>query len=620
VSAEATDTRYVVVAPGEGQVVLTVVGADGTVLESRTLTGSGGTERSRTDHAPGAATDVDLTAAVRELERDGVRWTWADTALTYPPLLAAGVRVARCHDLRLARRILRNAAWLAGTPFARAAHDAWDDPAPVPGTTDGLFDSAALSPVRGPALDPVHELQRQLEVLRPAPSDPSTAPSSAPPQVPSQVPDDRRGRLRLLVAAESAGALVAAEMAFCGLPWRADVHDALLTTILGPRPVEGYRPAMLEAKLDEVRAALGTTDVNPDSPADLLRALRRAGLPVTSTRSWELKELDHPAVAPLLEYKKLARLWTANGWHWLDAWVRDGRFRPVYVVGGVVTGRWASDGGGALQLPHQVRDAVRADDGWSFVVADAAQLEPRILAAMSGDPAMARAGRAADMYEGIVATGAVETREHAKYGMLGAMYGGTQGVSGQVLPQLQRAFPRALGVVEQAAATGQRGGRVTTWLGRTSPPPGAQRSAAQGLASDPDADTAATDRARAQARSWGRFTRNFVVQGTAAEWALCWMALLRGRLRELGGEAALTGSPHLVFFLHDEVIVHTPAALADDVAEAVVACAVEAGRLLFGEPDAVEFRLSVARVTSYAQAKQPSQDGDAATRDQGVEG
>ena len=39
--------------------------------------------------------------------------------------------------------------------------------------------------------------------------------------------------------------------------------------------------------------------------------------------------------------------------------------------------------------------------------------------------------------------------------------------------------------------------------------------------------------------------------------------------------------PHLVFFLHDEVVVHTPAALADTVAEEATAAAVTAGGLLF---------------------------------------
>src|SRR5690606_24285843 len=105
-------------------------------------------------------------------------------------------------------------------------------------------------------------------------------------------------------------------------------------------------------------------------------------------------------VEPLLAYKKLARLLSANGWTWLETWVVDGRFRPDYVPGGVVTGRWATNGGGALQLPHQIRGAVVADPGWKLVVADASQLEPRILAALAGDTAMTAAGAAGDLYAG----------------------------------------------------------------------------------------------------------------------------------------------------------------------------------------------------------------------------
>src|SRR5690606_19988157 len=120
-------------------------------------------------------------------------------------------------------------------------------------------------------------------------------------------------------------------------------------------------------------------------------------------------EHDHPVIAPLLAYKKLMRLHTANGWAWLREWVADGRFRPVYVPGGVVTGRWASSGGGALQLPRQLRPAVRADPGWVLVVADVAQLEPRMLAAMSADTALADASRGRDLYAGIVDGGVVDT-------------------------------------------------------------------------------------------------------------------------------------------------------------------------------------------------------------------
>ena len=277
-----------------------------------------------------------------------------------------------------------------------------------------------------------------------------------------------------------------------------------------------------------------------------------------STRTWEIKALEHPVREPLLAYKKLSRLLSANGWAWMEAWVHDGRFRPDYVPGGVVTGRWATSGGGALQLPASIRSAVRADPGWKLVVADAAQLEPRVLAAMSGDGAMAAAGRHADLYQGVVDAGIVETRSEAKYAMLGAIYGATTGPSAVLMPRLTRAYPRAVALVEAGARAGERGDVVSTWLGRTSPRPDAAWQAELAAASAEGAGADDVRAARRRGRDWGRFTRNFLVQGTAAEWALCWMASLRRRL------LAVDGRPHLVFFLHDEVMVHSPADVADD--------------------------------------------------------
>jgi len=57
-----------------------------------------------------------------------------------------------------------------------------------------------------------------------------------------------------------------------------------------------------------------------------------------------------------------------------------------------------------------------------------------------------------------------------------------------------------------------------------------------------------------------------------------------------------------VFFLHDEVMVHSPTAAADEVAAAVRDAAAEAGRLLFGDSP-VDFALEVSVVDSYDQAK-----------------
>ncbi|RBY97649.1 bifunctional 3'-5' exonuclease/DNA polymerase [Blastococcus sp. TF02-8] len=518
-----------------------------------------------------------LAGFVRRHEAGPVRWIWDDTTRWYPQLLAQGVRVARCTDLRLAHAILRRTPFADQRLLTGEETAGWDALQPVTGTDPALF------PLADPAdlLDPAAEDARQQAVLAASPE---------------------RRRLELLLAAESSGALVAAEMTHAGLPWRTDVHERLLTELLGPRPVAGHRPAQLERLASQIRGALGAPALNPDSPADVLRALQAAGLPVEDTRSWTLAQLEHPVVPPLLEYKKLARLLTANGWSWLDTWVRDGRFRSWFLPGGVVTGRWASNGGGALSVPVQIRPAAVADEGWRLVVADVAQLEPRVLAAVSGDLAMAEAARARDLYQGMVDAGTVATRAEAKVGILGAMYGGTRGESGRMMPRLTRRYPQAIALVEEAARAGERGEVVRTVLGRGSPVPGGERLVDLGEPPEPGGSRQEDDRRR---RAWGRFTRNFVVQGTAAEWALCWLADLRNRLWRLGeeqlGEGRLEERPHLVFFLHDEVLVHTPEHLADRVADEVRSAAAAAGRLLFGGFP-VDFPLDVAVVRSWADA------------------
>lgn len=522
-------------------------------------------------------TEPDLVEAVRS--RPGVgRWVWRSTAEVYPRLLAAGVRVDRCYDIEDAELLLLGHEGRLGEP--RSATAAWarlrnapvppDPPsrAAVPGSQTPLFEPQ-------PAPLPLEAL---LEVYAG--------------QLGRHDAAEHPGRMRLLTAAESAGMLVAAEMHRAGLPWRADVHREVLHELLGERYAGGGEPRRLAELADEVSAAFGRR-VRPDLPADVVKAFAGAGIRVRSTRRWELAGIDHPAVDPLIRYKRLYRIWTAHGWGWLQDWVRDGRFRPEYQPGGTVSGRWTTNGGGALQIPKVIRRAVVADEGWRLVVADADQMEPRVLAAISRDRGLMEvAGHDGDLYTALSDRAFSGDRAHAKLALLGAIYGQTSGDGMKNLAALRRRFPRAVAYVDEAAKAGEEGRRVRTWLGRTSP--GAEESGSDeaGIPQEDDEERGRPSSSDARAR--GRFTRNFVVQGSAADWALLMLAALR---RSTAGMRA-----ELVFFQHDEVIVHCPLEETEAVTRAIREAGALAGRIAFGDTP-VRFPFTVAVVERYADAK-----------------
>ncbi|MEW2634762.1 bifunctional 3'-5' exonuclease/DNA polymerase [Streptomyces sp. NPDC048389] len=530
--------------------------------------------------------EPDLVEAVRSRPDVG-RWVWRSTAEVCPRLLAAGVRVERCYDIEVAELLLLGHEGRLGEPRSAAA--AWarlrnapvppDPPARAaePGSQSSLFEPQPVTVPLEALLEVYAEQQRR------------------------HAATEHPGRMRLLTAAESAGMLVAAEMTRAGLPWRADVHREVLHELLGERYAGGGEPRRLAELADQVSAAFGRR-VRPDLPADVVKAFAQAGVKVRSTRRWELEEIDHPAVEPLIRYKQLYRIWTAHGWGWLQDWVRDGRFRPEYLPGGTVSGRWTTNGGGALQIPKVLRRAVVADEGWRLVVADADQMEPRVLAAISRDDGLMEvAGHDGDLYTALSDRAFAGDRAHAKLALLGAVYGQTSGDGLKNLAALRRRFPRAVAYVDDAAKAGEEGRLVRTWLGRTSPRAvGAEDGEEAGIPQEPLETAASVDPgftpgyASPNARARGRFTRNFVVQGSAADWALLMLAALRRATAGIRAE--------LVFFQHDEVIVHCPAEEAGEVAEAIRSAGELAGRIAFGETP-VRFPFTIAVVERYSDAK-----------------
>ena len=440
----------------------------------------------------------DLAGTVAALEQElSPRWVWPDTATVYPGLLAAGVRVGRCHDLRLTEGLL-------------VAHDGhWGEPAGLAAAAARLVPGTEIPPDVPPG--PAHAQPTLFE------DEPGAGPAVEPGTVLDVLAAQRRRTAEarrgspgfgLLVAAESVAALAAAEIGAAGLPWRGDVHDELLAEALGPRPTHGRRPAKLQALAEQIAAALGAPSLNPDSQQELLKALRRAGIAARSTRRWELREVEHPVIEPLLRYKELARLHAAHGWAWRDQWVQAGRFH------GRVRAR--RRGLRALGHPRRRRAAdpagrARGSDGRPGLRAD--RRRRRAAGAAGAGRAVRRPGDGGGDPGGRPLRGDRPAGPRRRDGPGG---GQARPALGHVrrrrrldlgLAALRRRFPAALAMLEDAARTGEDGGSVRSVLGRTCPP---RRPAGW---TTPRVARPARERAR------GRFTRNFVVQASASDWA-----------------------------------------------------------------------------------------------------
>ena len=187
------------------------------------------------------------------------------------------------------------------------------------------------------------------------------------------------------------------------------------------------------------------------------------------------------------------------------------------------------------------------------------------------------------MYAPVAARLRVE-RDIAKVAVLGAMYGQTTGKGAEALHGLEREYPVAMGHLRAAAEGAQGGHDLWTYGGRRI------RMSASVTEQMSDGDV----RSRAAAR--GRYGRNAIVQGAAAEFFKTWAVLVRARSASLGA--------HIVLCLHDELIVHTPASAGQATADIVDACVQEAAARWSPPADvAVRFVADTSIIDRWSQAK-----------------
>ena len=360
---------------------------------------------------------------------------------------------------------------------------------------------------------------------------------------------------------ESAAALLCVELAATGLPVDRPTIERLIQDSAGPRPDdEAHARAIRRARDAEVlRHTPGRESTDLRNPLQVKDLLASVGVVVPDTRAWRLEPFryTHPLVEALLTWRKAERIATTYGYHWLDTNIGpDDRLRGAWTACDGAAGRMTAQNG-LHNLPTPLRPAIAAHPGHVFVRSDLGQIEPRVLAAVSGDMDFARATQADDLYAPVGAALKVE-RPVAKIAVLAAMYGQTSGAAGEALRDLERAYPTAMAYLQRAYDSGVASRAIRTYGGRRVP-----------MWENP-AD-ALPESLPSMIAGRGRFARNAVIQGAAAELFKAWAATVRLTTRHLGAR--------IVLCLHDELLVHVPIESADEAAAAVDAALIaSAGR------------------------------------------
>jgi DNA polymerase-1 len=533
-----------------------------------------------------AVLDEPIAAVVSSLADLDLRWVWWNARDTAADCVAAGVRPPICWDLgavgMLTDGIRRDdpaGVWAAGHGLQQPARrdDALDlfdidhdDDGPL---RDGQLNPEWLAggwrdtPTRiGRWAELALELHQRQRTSIEALDDPRAKPSGTP--------------LRLLIAhAESAATMLTVELEYDGLPLDRDAAGDFLRETIGNRPTDAREEAKALASREREVLALfpGEPSCDLRSPEQVRELLATVGLDLPDTRSWRLEpHRALPPVAALLAWRKADRIATTYGWRWLDANVgEDGRLRGRWDVADGGAGRMTA-GAGLHNMPAELRPAVRAEPDHVLIRADLGQIEPRVLATVSGDEAFAVAARETDMYAPVAARLGCD-RPTAKVAVLAAMYGQTSGAAGEALKAMERAYPTAISYLRTAEQSARNfedfrtyGGRLIRFYG-----PG------------PDNEESARVAAR------GRYGRNAAIQGAAAELFKAWAATVRHDLHAVDGQ--------IVLCLHDELVIHAPARQLD-AASQILREALSATTRWWAAGSTVRFVAEIASGRSWADA------------------
>ena len=330
----------------------------------------------------------------------------------------------------------------------------------------------------------------------------------------------------------------------------------------------------------EVIEAAGGTPFNLNSPQQLGEVLfEQMNLPhgkktskgwstsaeVLEGLRWEAPEI----IEPLLRYRQLAKL---NGTYvegLLPLVDRGGRVHSTFDQTATATGRISSSEPNLQNIPvrteegREIRQAFLPREGWILLDADYSQIELRLMAHFSGDPAMVDAFRkgedihartASEIFDVPPEWVTPELRSRAKAVNFGLIYGisgfglsRNTGVSrreaGDFIARYFEKYPGVKRFMDESASEGMRLGYARTMMGRRRYLPELQSP-------------------KAPIREFGkRAAMNTPVQGTAADIIKLAMVRTDRALREAGMQS------RLILQVHDELLLECPPEEADRAAE-----------------------------------------------------
>jgi DNA polymerase I len=312
--------------------------------------------------------------------------------------------------------------------------------------------------------------------------------------------------------------------------------------------------------------------LNLNSPKQITDAFHTLGIELPDTKVWTLLKIEHPAAKALLEYRELQKkLGTYLETYPSFIHPKTGRIHANFLQCRVPTGRLACTNPNIQQIPHEdeFRRCFVAEEGNVLVIADYSQIELRILAEVSDDPAFVGAFQrgddlhrltAATMYGVPMEEVTREQRSDAKRINFGLMYGrGARSLSAQLGTDEERGrqlideyfanYPKVQRFLQRTANRAMSDRTLRTLAGRV-----------RKFGKDPVADDRGAMRREAM---------NYPIQGAASDIAKLALGYVREELEGLDAR--------LINCIHDEFVVECEEGISDEVSERTRRAMIRAG-------------------------------------------